>query len=147
MALPTVANLKNAVTRLQAERQVHVKAIIEIDDVFSQLGIKASVPAKRGPKPGKRKVGRRKAAKPVAKKKTATKPSARKSFAVPGPKFVLKAIQAAGKAGATTGAIVKAWDKQGRGGNVYGIIGQLVDEKKVKRASIKGKRGSVHRLA
>lgn len=147
MALSSASELRSAIAKLQSERAGHVKAIAEIDTVFNQLGIKMSAPAKRGPKPGKRKVGRPKSTKPVAKKKAAKKPTKRKSFTVSGPNSILQTVKGAGKTGATTGDIVKTWEKQGRGGNVYGIIGQLVDEGKIRRKKVKGRRGSVHTLS
>jgi hypothetical protein len=136
MSLTSASELKSAIAKLQTERASHAKAIAEIDSVFEQLG-KLSPPAKRGPK----------TAKPAAKKRSTEAPKKRKTFSVSGPNSILQTVKAAGKEGVATGDIVKRWEKQGRSGNVYGIIGQLVDEGKLRRKKVTGRRGSVHTLS
>lgn len=183
----TASTVLKTVAKLKAERKAHVDAVTEIDGVFEQLGIKASVPAKRGPKPGKRKPGRPKGSKNVAKRKpgrpkgsknvakrkrgrpkktasakakpgrpkkakpAATKPASKKAaskkYAVTGQQLILNVVKAAGKEGAKTSAIVKAWEAQGRGSTANNTITELLQAKKIKRVKVKGKQGSVYRLA
>lgn len=153
MLLSSAAALKKQVAKLQAERQAHANAIAEINAVFAELGIAAGT--KRGPgrpkgsgnKAKKKKPGRpKKLTKPGRPKKKATPKRSRKKFAVPGHLAILQAVKASGKAGATTAALVEDWKKQGRGGSPYKTIGELVDEGKLRRKSLKGQRGSVYTL-
>ena len=62
--------------------------------------------------------------------------------------MVLALIKAKGKTGAKSAEVATAWKRQGRKGDVYRILRNLVKAKKVKRQGIKGqKKGSVYRVA
>ena len=132
--------LTRVIDELQSKRQTHVRAIEEIDAIFSQYGIRPSGARRRGrpPKalsgaastPGKRR-GRRR----------------RGSFATTGEDSVLNFVAKAGKKGATGAQIVKHWEKEGRGGQAYNTVTKLVKDKRLKRQNLKGQRGSVYTAA
>jgi len=49
--------------------------------------------------------------------------------------------------GVTGGQIDRYWKSQSRGGNAYNTLGQLVEDKKIKRQKVKGGRGSMYTVA
>ncbi len=134
MSKTRIDELQSLIKRLQADRNVHVDAIAQIDAAFGELGITP-------PKTKKRGRGKKKA---VAKKKTA-KATRRKKFKMTASALVLATIKKAGAKGATGGQIGKAWKAAGRPGDAYNTLGSLVKEKKIKRDKIKGSKGSVYR--
>jgi hypothetical protein len=135
-----IDELQSLVTRLQADRDVHVEAIAQIDAAFDALGITMPKAKKRGR--GKKKAV---AVKRFAKKKTA-KRAKRRKFRVTAHELVLATIKDAGAKGATGAQIGKAWKAAGRIGDAYTTLGALAKENKIKRKKIKGAQGSVYRI-
>ena len=135
----TTERLVALISRLQAKRQEYLDAIVQIDATFEQFGITAA-PAKRRGRPGPKP----KAAKPGRKPKAAAKPTPRKrgKFAVSGLDSILGFVSKAGKKGAMTSEIVKHWKSEGRSGDGYTALGELVTAKKLKREKIEGAQGS-----
>ena len=141
----TTERLVALISRLQAKRQEYLDAIAQIDATFEQFGI-AAAPAKRRGRP-------RKNAKPGRKPKAAATPTkkgkrkARRHFPVSGLDSILAFVKTAGKKGVTTAEIVKYWKAEGRSGDGYTTLGELVTAKKLKREKIEGAQGSRYTAA
>jgi hypothetical protein len=140
------------IQKLQAQRREHVDAIAEIDAVFEKYGIQLPERKRRGRPPG-RKPGR-KPGRPATAPKAIEKPSGRKGkrrtrrkFAVSGLDSILGFVRNAGKKGATTSEIVKHWKAEGRSGDGYTTLGQLVKGKKLSKENLKDAKGSRYRTA
>jgi ribosomal protein S14 len=71
-----------------------------------------------------------------------SRPRARRKFAMSGAESIVAFVSKAGSKGATTAEIVKNWKSQGRGGDGYTTIGELVKARKLKKESLEGQRGS-----
>jgi hypothetical protein len=139
--------LASLIATLQSERQEHVDAVAQIDATFQQFGITAAAPAKRRGRPRKTTAAAKpaKAAKSVGAAPKAVKKAKkgkRGSFAISGLDSILGFVKQAGKKGAKTGEIVKHWNSEGRSGDGYNTLGELVKAKKLKRENIEGERGS-----
>ena len=133
------------ISKLQAQRQQHEDAIANIDATFEQFGISA-VPAKRLGRPRKAaKLGR--SPKPAAEPAKKGKRKARRHFPVSGLDSILAFVKTAGKKGKTTAEIVKYWKAEGRSGDGYTALGELVTAKKLKREKIEGAQGSRYTVA
>ncbi len=164
----TAVQLRAQIGKLQGERQEYVKAIAEIDSVFEQFGIKAEGPArrgrplgsanrqaapsvgqKRGPKPGLKQgpqpglKTRSEAAQPPAATAAAPKKTGSR---LTGPELLKSIMRSKGSTGATSSELSKAWTKDGRKGNVYAVLGGMVEEGAVRRKSLQGQKGSVFSL-
>lgn len=142
MSQTTTANdLLKLVSKLQTERDGHVKAIEEIDSTFEQLGMKVT-PATTTKKRRGRPAGTSKKAK--ATKASAKKPTkrGRGAFAVTGEESVLGFVKAT--AGCTTAQVNEHWVKEGRSGQANNALGKLVKEGKIARKNLKGQRGSTY---
>jgi hypothetical protein len=131
MSIARLDELKSLIARLQAERQQHVNAIEQIDQAFAGLGLHAAQPKKRGRGrgPAKRAVKQRRP---------------RRKFKTTGAESILTLVKAAGAKGVAGGQIAKHWKAEGRGAGLYGLLGQLVKGKKIKRQKIKGQKGSMY---
>lgn len=135
--MPDAASqLADLIAKLQNERQEHVDAIAKIDAAFARFGITPSAPKRRG-RPRKTAAAAAPAAPPKRRKRRT-----RRKFAVSGLDSVFGFVKSAGKKGATTSEIVGHWKSEGRSGNGYTALGQLVKEKKLKKQPLKGGRGS-----
>ena len=167
MAESTADQLASVIKRLQAQRQRHVEAIAEIDEMFGAYGIKTGRRRRRrGPgrpkgakKKAKRKIhkkvakkrGRKKVVKKAAKKKVAKKgrkvgkKKKRRSFRQTADEFVLGLLKGGKKL--TTGEMNSRWKQARRGGNADNTLSKLVSDKKLKREKTKGGKGSTYRLA
>ena len=146
MAQSAAKELATLINTLQAERQEHVDTIANIDATFEQFGIVAA-PAKRLGRPRKAT----KAAKP-AMPMAAAKPAKpargkRRKFPVSGLDSILAFVKSAGKKGVATAEIVKYWKAEGRSGDGYTALGELVTAKKLKREKIEGAQGSRYTVA
>jgi hypothetical protein len=134
--------LATLINTLQAERQEHVDAIAQIDATFEQFGIIPSAKKRLG-RPRKTVItagpALPEAAAAPAKKGTR---KARRHFPVSGLDSVLAFVSKAGKKGATGAEIIKHWKSDGRSGNGYKTLGELVKAKKLKREKIEGAQGS-----
>ncbi len=148
MAVTAATDLKRLVSKLQSERETLVRQIEEIDATFTELGITASAPKRRGRKPGT-KVAAKAGAKTGAKRgpKPGKKRGRKKrgSFAVSGEDSVLNFIKSAKNP--TTAQVNEHWTKEGRGGKADNTISKLVKANKLKRTNIKGERGSKYKVA
>ena len=145
MAKATAASqLAKLVKQLQAERRDHAAAIAAIDASCAQLGITLG-PAKRGP--GRPKGSVRKPAAKPGPKPAAKAPKRRKrgTYKETAEQFVL-GLLAGGKT-LKTAQIVAKWRQTKRGGKADNTLSKLTAAKKVKRANIKGARGSQYTLA
>ena len=138
----TAKELATLINRLQSERQEHLDAIDEIDATFGQFGI--TVPAKKRRGRPRKTVRTARPAKPRQAAKVAKKGKrkARRQFPMSGLDSVLAFVKKAGKKGVTTAEIVKHWKSDGRSGNGYKALGELVKAKKLKKEKIKGAKGS-----
>lgn len=144
----TAAQLAQLLQTLQQERQQHVAAIVEIDGVFTALGITAKPAVKRGRKPG----STNKAAKtetaapkpapvaapaePKAAGKKGRRPKAKDGLT--GEQYLMKLLA---DEKLPTAEINRRWKASGRGGTADNLLGALVKNGKLKRTSIDG-RGS-----
>jgi hypothetical protein len=128
MPKTTAQQLHVLVARLQRERQVHVKALAEIDAIFAGAGVPAA------PVRSVRPVA-------VAKPKVGGK-AKRRRFAVSGTNSILEQVRQGGKEGATSGNIAKQWKREGRAGSAFNILGQLVREGRLRRHKLRDDRGS-----
>ena len=168
MAKGTIAQLSEAIAKVSSEREAHVAALARIDATFAQLGL-APAPVKRGPgrpkgsttkkvtkKKRKKKAAAKKApAKKAPKKKAkkaAAKPAAPKkkrgkrgSYELTASQFVMSLVT--GGKSLSTSDIIGLWKKAGRGGKPDNALTQLVADKKLKRAKVKGGRGSTYTKA
>lgn len=124
--------LSGLLDSLRAERQRHVNAIEKIDSVFADLGIQRVQRDGRAPA---RKAG---PGRPKRRQRT------RRRFEISGTKSILDFVKKAGKGGASSSDISKQWKSEGRSGEPYVTLGQLVKTRKLKKKSIKGTRGSVY---
>ena len=129
MSIGRLEELKSLIAKLQADREAHVNAIAQIDDAFAALGLHAVQPKRRG-----RPVGV--SSKPMKKRRR------RRKFKTTGAESILAFVKAAGAKGVVGGQIAKHWKAEGRGAGLYGLLGQLVKGKKLKRQKIKGQKGS-----
>ena len=138
----TANQLATLINTLQAERQEHVDAIAQIDATFEQFGIIPSAKKRLG-RPRKTVItagpALPEAAAAPAKKGTR---KARRHFPVSGLDSILAFVKTAGKKGVTTAEIVKYWKAEGRSGDGYTTLGELVTAKKLKREKIEGAQGS-----
>jgi hypothetical protein len=145
--------LEIILSKLQAGRQKLAEELHSMDSVLERFGISfagqqrssASSRPKRGrPKKSGRGPSRsRKAG--VAK--AAKKRRGRRKFEVSGPEMILGVVKAAGAKGATTAQINERWKAEGRSGDAYVALGQLVKAKKLKKAKIENGRGSRYMAA
>jgi hypothetical protein len=134
------------IQKLQTERQEHLDAVANIDATFEQFGISVAPVKRRGrprksAKPGPRRSVAAKAAQTVKPAKKG-KRKARRKFPVSGLDSILAFVKSAGKKGVTTAEIVKYWKAEGRSGDGYTTLGELVTAKKLKREKIEGAKGS-----
>lgn len=142
MSDPIIRKLEKAIRTLQRQRRESLAALEAIDATFTRLGIltagggPTSRP-RRGRPPGSGKtvlVGQLKAATKRRRK--------RGSFATTGPVSVLAFVKAGGKDGRTTREINAHWKGEGRTGEAYLTLGNLVKGGKLKRQDVTGQRGS-----
>jgi hypothetical protein len=138
-----VNELDQAVSKLQKERKEHEAAILEIDSVFERLGITPTAKKRRGRPPGRKTRAR----KPARATKPARGKRKRRTFKVSGTESVLRFVKAAKVKGRTTSEINKRWKSEGRSGDAYITIGQLVKDGKLKKEEMKGERGSRYTAA
>jgi len=129
--------LASLVSELREEREAHVSALARIDAVFEQLGIAPTAPKRLGRPP------RAAAVVPLASPGGRRRP---RKFKMTGNESILAFVRNAGKKGATTGEIVRHWKSEGRSGDGYTALGELVKAKKLKREPLKGQRGSRYML-
>ncbi len=139
MSKTAINDLQALISKLQAERKGHLDAIADIDEAFGSLGIKP--PKRRGRPQGAKKASARKKA---GKKKAGKKVRRRKKFKMTANELVLAVIKKAGAKGATGTQISKAWRAARSPGDPYNTLGELSRAKKIKRRSLKGKRGSLY---
>jgi hypothetical protein len=90
-------------------------------------------------RPG-RPAGRQAAAAPKALVRR--KRRAPRKFKLTGRESILTFVRARGAKGATTAEIVKSWLSQGRSGDGYTAIGELVKARRLKREPLEGQAGS-----
>jgi hypothetical protein len=136
----TVSQLEALVSRLQAERQEHEAAIAAIDAAFERFGLKPGAVKRRGRRRGRPRGSRNKVRATAAPKRRRKR--GRRSFAKSGPQSILDFVKAKGAAGARTSEVNKHWKAEGRAGDAYVTLGQLVKQRQLKRKNLKGQRGS-----
>lgn len=123
--------LAKTIQSLQQKRAEYQRKIAEIDEVFARCGITpgsgaaparaarpAAAPAKRR---GKRRRGR---------------------FAKSAGQSLIDLVRSAGKKGVSSNELAKHWKTEGRAGQPYVALGQLVRTKKLRKENLKGQRGS-----
>jgi hypothetical protein len=135
--------LVEIVNDLRARRQEHVDGLARIDDLFAKCGIQLQQQKRRGRPPGRRTGTPVAAAAPAKRRKRRT----RRKFAVSGLDSILGFVKGAGKKGATTSEIVKHWKSEGRSGDGYTALGQLVKERKLSKEKLKEAKGSRYKAA
>lgn len=141
--------LVQLIADLQAERQQHEDAIADIDAALGHFGIVTEAPARRGRRPGRKKVAKRRTAKKkTSKKKAGTKKGRRRrgrgAYSQTADEFVLGLLK--GKT-LTTKQVNDAWTRARRAGKADNTLSKLSKDKKVKRQNIKGARGSQYTAA
>ena len=121
--------LTGIIQQLQQERREHQRRIDQIGAIFTKCGIAppAAGAAKTAGKRGRPRRGR-------------------KRFDKSGPQSILDFIQANGQGGASSAELSQHWKSEGRTGEPYITLGHLVKQKKLKRKSLKGQRGSQYKL-
>lgn len=149
--------LSKMINKLREQRSKHADALQKIDDMFASLGITthlagqevarrkpgrpAGSGAKRGPgRPPKNALA---ASAPASKKARRT----RRTFKTTGTQSVIEFVKAGGAKGRTTAEVNKQWKSEGRSGDAYITLGQLVKAKKLKKEELKGQRGSRYTIA
>lgn len=140
MARSATDELGAIIERLQSQRQEHADAIERIDGIFARYGIQPAAGKKRG-----RPAGRPAAAAPKTQGRKRRRRRGR--FGTSGTASVLDFVRQAGKGGASSRDISKHWKSEGRAGEPYITLGQLVKGKKLKKQAIEGGRGSKYTLA
>ncbi len=140
--MPRTANpataLLSAISKMQADRAAHVKAIEQIDLTFAQLGITPTGTA------GKKR-GRPAGVKASTKAKTGGRKRGRGSFSETAEEFVLNLLK--GGKSLTTKEINVAWKQAGRGGSSDNTLTKLAKAGALKRTKIKDGRGSKYQTA
>jgi len=126
----SAAALTKLVRELQDQRQGHVDAIAEIDEVFASFGVE---PAGAGRRNGRKKAARK------------TKGRRRGRFKQTAEEFVTGLLKK--NKTLTTRQVNKRWSQAGRGGNADNTLSKLTRDKKIKRRNIKGAMGSEYQLA
>lgn len=136
----TTRRLESLVAKLQAEKQAHLVAVAEIDAVFGRFGVAST---------GKKRRGRPRGSKSKSAASVATRKGRRKrrKYATTGSESILQFVSRSGRKGASGADVVKLWNKEGRSGSAYKILGDLVKSKKVKRRKVIGERGSRYMAA
>lgn len=132
---------------IAAAKQEGQRRIAEMQQMFL-----APPPKRVGRPQGQKAVATPKApAKPKApaspKAPTQAKRRGRRKFKVTGTESILAFVKGAGKQGVTTAEIVKNWKKEGRSGDGYTTLGELVKVKKLKKEKIQGAKGSRYTAA
>ena len=139
--------LTSMIRKMKAERQKHVDALRRIDNIFESLGIMTGLveeTPRRGRPPGKRGPGRPRKAERNGQAAPVRRGRKRRKFETSGADSVLAFVKDAGSQGRTTGEINRHWKSEGRAGNAYVTISQLVKAKQMKRKNMPGERGSRH---
>jgi len=134
MSKSTATELSRLIQTLHEERRQHADAIAAIDTAFSSLGIAPKTAARRGRPSGKAAAVENA---PVTRRRRRRK----SKDGMTGEEF-LQSILGSGKL--TTAAINAKWKESGRKGAANNLLGKLVKDGKVKRATVKGERGSVY---
>ena len=151
MSQTATDQLAALISKLQTQRQQHEDAIANIYATFEQFGIVAAPAKRRGRRRKNAKAGPRRivvanatqTATPIKKGKR----KARRQYAVSGLDSILAFVKTAGKEGVTTAEIVRYWKAEGRSGDGYTTLGELVTAKKLKREKIEGAKGSRYTVA
>ena len=132
------------INKLQAQRQEHAAAIVQIDALFEKYGIQLSEPKRRGRKPGRPKAAANAGMLTAGRKGKGRK---RGTFEKTAHQSILDFLKGKGKQGATTAEINQQWKSEGRGANADTTLSQLTKQKKLKREKIKGAKGSRYTAA
>ena len=127
----TEKQLTALVANLKTERQVCLDELAKIEKTLDSLGNLS----------GGKRPGRPKGSSNKAKKRQ------RGKFKISGIESILSLVKTGGAKGVTSKQIAQHWKKEGRGGGCYGLLGQLVKGKKLKKSKIEGKKGSVYVIA
>ncbi|MCY2950599.1 MAG: hypothetical protein NTU53_01320 [Planctomycetota bacterium] len=131
--------LTDRIQQLLDQRQQHTDAIGVIDKTLEQInGLLGGV------RPG-RKPGPKPAAMLPAVEQAAKRGRRRQRFAISGEESVLAFVKEQGKP--TSQEIERQWRAEGRKGRAAKALSKLTREKDLKRAPMKGRRGSRYMLA
>jgi len=134
MTKKLIGELQSLVTKLQVERQAHIKAVGEIDETFQALGIAAAT-KKSGRRTG---LGKKTV---IAKKKRK-----RRAYKTTASELILATIKKAGAKGAAGAQLTKAWKGAGRPGDAYNTLSALLKARKIQSRPAKSGRGSIYTL-
>lgn len=137
----TTRRLESLVAKLQSEKQGHLDAVAEIDEVFGRFGLTPGVRKKRGRPRGSKSMTASKVMKRRGRRRR------RGKFEATGSESILQFLSGAGRGGASGADIVKHWNKEGRSGGAYKVLGDLVKSKQLKKRKVKGERGSRYAAA
>jgi hypothetical protein len=135
----TATDVASRIQQLLSERQQHEQAIQRLDQILNRVGAAlgtggAGAPARRGRPP-----------KAASAQSAPTSGRRRRRFAVSGEQSVINFVKQQGKP--TTQQVKKHWQSEGRGGTSDNVLSKLVREKRLKRAPLKGQRGSEYSVA
>jgi hypothetical protein len=142
------ADLGQRITQLLQQRSQHETAIAHIDMTLSKvgaaLGTSVLTPRRRGRPPGSGKAAAAAAPAPAVdgRKKRAGRRRKRGKFATSGEDSILGFISS--NKNPSTQDVNKHWKGEGRGGSADNTLSKLVREKRLKRSSIEGQRGSTY---
>jgi len=133
-----VETIAAALNDLRAQRQAHLDALAEIDDLFTKFGINTTAAPHRGREPSRPVAGARPVATPKRRK------GKRGHFDQTADEFVLGLLK--GKS-MTTAEVNGAWKEAGRGARADTTLSNLTKAKKLKKSKIKGAMGSAYTVA
>jgi hypothetical protein len=128
------------INRLQASRLEHLAAVADIDRIFTANGIQPRASARRG-RPPRAASGNSTPAPRGRRRRT------RGRFKVSGKQSILNFVRSAGRSGVPSGEIARQWKSEGRSGEPYITLGELVRDRSLKRQNLRGKRGSQYTMA
>lgn len=143
--------LTSMVSKLKEQRAIHAEALRSIDEIFEKIGITTHLAEpeekpRRGRPSGKRGPGRPAASMSEAPSGSNGRRNRRRrgrgSYATTASETILSFVKAGGAKGRTTSEISKHWKSEGRSGDAYNALGELVKAKKLKRQNMPGERGS-----
>jgi hypothetical protein len=160
----TAKDLDTIFSKLEQERQHHVDAVAEIDELCSRYGISLGTgtprrrrrrgrPRKAGTKARSRRApaanGRRKrrGGKRRTKRTAGKAGKRRRRGGISGPDSIVGFVKRGGAKGVTSADLSKHWNSEKRAGSVFVVLTKMVQSGRLRKQSLKGERGSMYRVA
>src|SRR5205085_1633430 len=135
----TIASM---IQKLQTERARAQERVEQIDSIFQQCGITGPAePARRGPGRPRKNASTPAGAAPSTNGRRGRR-GRRGRFPTSGTESLLNLVRGTGRGGVSSADITKHWKGEGRSGQPFITLGQLVKSGRLKRKGLKGQRGS-----